>query len=89
LTVKKALVDISGDVTEENIEAKVKMYLARQWLMATPRRRSTVPRCPRQVDLSRRHRLAEGDPPHVVAAQHDSPAASGQFRPELAIAAAS
>ena len=28
-TVKKALVDISGEVTE-NLEAKVKMYLARQ-----------------------------------------------------------
>jgi hypothetical protein len=28
-TVKKTLVDISGEVTE-NLEAKVKMYLARQ-----------------------------------------------------------
>lgn len=28
-TIKKALVDISGEVTE-NLEAKVKMYLARQ-----------------------------------------------------------
>jgi arylsulfatase len=28
-TIKKALVDISGEVTED-LEAKVKMYLARQ-----------------------------------------------------------
>jgi hypothetical protein len=28
--IKKALVDISGEFGEEDLEAKVKMYLARQ-----------------------------------------------------------